>query len=113
MCWSVAYDPAGRREVCKTSAQPTLIRTQHLPPPAKTARTLRKRSPAGRFVLVTPCIKVCHSGSMHGSGYGHIADSVRAERAVRITACFRDLVAVGHGNARSAGVQELGTVFPR
>ncbi len=31
----------------KPSAQPTLVRTQHLPPPAKTARWLRKRGPAG------------------------------------------------------------------
>ncbi len=77
----------GRRSV-KPSAQPTLVRTQHLPPPAKTAPGLRKRGPAGRFLLVTPCISVCHRGSMRSSGYGHIADSVRAERAVRITARF-------------------------
>jgi len=31
---------------------------------------------------------VCHRGSMHSSGYGHIADSVRAKLAVRITARF-------------------------
>ena len=49
-----------RRSV-KPSAQPTLVRTQHLPPPAKTARWLRKRSSAGRFLLVTACIKVCHA----------------------------------------------------
>ena len=74
----------------KPSAQPTLVRTQHLPLPAKTAPGLRKRGPAGRFLLVTPCIRVCHRGSMRSSGYGHIADSVRAERAVRITARFAD-----------------------
>jgi hypothetical protein len=33
---------------------------------------------------------VCHCASMHSNGYGHIADSVRAERAVRITARFVD-----------------------
>jgi hypothetical protein len=44
--------------------------------------------PVGRFRLVTPCISACHRGSMRGSGYGHIADSVRAERPVRITARF-------------------------
>jgi hypothetical protein len=46
--------------------------------------------PAGRFVLVTMCITMCHRGSIHSSGCGHIADSVRAERAVRITARFAD-----------------------
>ena len=67
----------GRRSV-KPSAQPTLVRTQHLPHPGETARWLRKRGPAGRFLLVTPCIRVCHRGSMRSSGYGQIADSVRA-----------------------------------
>ena len=70
----------------KPSAQPTLVRTQHLPPPAKTARTLRKRGPAGRFLLVTPCIRVRHYGSMHGSVRVHMVYSVRAKLAVRITA---------------------------
>jgi hypothetical protein len=74
----------------KPSAQPTLVRTQHLPPPAKTARWLRKRGPVGRSLLVTACISVRHCGSMRSSGYGHIADRVRAERAVRITARFAD-----------------------
>ena len=74
----------------KPSAQPTLVRTQHLPPPAKTARSLRKRGPAGRFLLVTPCISVCHRGSMRSSGCVHMVYSVRAERAVRITARFAD-----------------------
>jgi len=83
---------SGRQErSVKPSAQPTLVRTQHLPPPAKTVRMLWKRGPAGRSLLVAVCIRVGHRGSMHGSGYGHIADSVRAERAVRITARFADL----------------------
>ena len=72
----------------KPSAQPTLVRTQHLPPPAKTARWLRKRGPAGRFLLVTPCIRVRHYGSMHGSVHVHMVYSVRAKLAVRITAPF-------------------------
>jgi hypothetical protein len=81
--------PSGQRErSVKPSASPTQVRTLDLPPPAKTARMLRKRGPAGRFLLVTPCIRVRHRGSMRGSGYGHIADSVRAERAVRQTARF-------------------------
>jgi hypothetical protein len=46
--------------------------------------------PAGRFLLVTPCISEYHRGPMRSSGYGNIADSVRAERAVRITARFAD-----------------------
>ena len=62
--------------VCKPSAQPTLVRTQHLPPPAKTACSLRKRGPAGRFLLVAACLKACHCGSIRSSGYGHIADRV-------------------------------------
>ena len=75
----------------KPSAQPTLVRTQHLPPPAKTARSLRKRGPAGRFPLVPPCVIVCRCRSSRSDRYGHIADSVRAEGAVRGTACFADL----------------------
>ena len=74
----------------KPSAQPTLVRTQHLPPPAKTARSLRKRGPAGRFLLVPPCVIVCRCRSSRSDRYGHIADSVRAEGAVRGTACFAD-----------------------
>ena len=74
----------------KPSAQPTLVRTQHLPPPAKTARSLRKRGPAGRFLLVPPCVIVCRCRSWRSDRYGHIADSVRAEGAVRGTACFAD-----------------------
>jgi hypothetical protein len=55
------------------------------------ARQLRKRGPAGRFLLVTLCIRVSHRVSIHSNGYGHIADSVQAERAVRITARFAGL----------------------
>ena len=86
----------GKRFV-KPSAQPTLVRTQHLPPPAKTTRSLRKRGPAGRFLLVTPRVRVDHYGSMHGSVHVHMVYSVRAKLAVRITARFRDLLAAGHG----------------
>ena len=74
----------------KPSAQPTLVRTQHLPPPAKTARSLRKRGPAGRFLLVPPCVIVCRCRSSRSNRYGQIADSVRAKQAVRGTACFAD-----------------------
>jgi hypothetical protein len=47
----------GERSV-KPSAQPTLVRTQHLPPPAKTARYLGYLGYAGRFSVshaVSPC----------------------------------------------------------
>ena len=47
--------------VCKPSAQPTLVRTQHLPPPAKTARWLRKRGPRAVSFLsrrVSGCVTV-------------------------------------------------------
>jgi hypothetical protein len=74
----------------KPSAQPTLVRTQHLPPPAKTAPWLRKRGPAGRFLLVTMCISTCHYGSMHGSVRVHMVYSARVELAVRITARCAD-----------------------
>src|SRR5271157_776814 len=88
-------EPCGRaesRNTVKPSAQPTLVRTQHLPPPAKTARSLRKRGPAGRFLLVTtPCISGCHYGSMCRGGCVHMVYSERPEGAVRITARFADL----------------------
>jgi len=61
----------GKRSV-KPSAQPTLVRTQHLPPPAKTARWLRKRGLAGRFLLVPPCVIVCRCRSWRSDRYGHI-----------------------------------------
>ncbi len=63
-----------------------MVRTQHLPPPAKTARSLRKRGPAGRFLLVPPCVIVCRHRAWRSNRYGHMADSVRAEGAVRGTA---------------------------
>jgi hypothetical protein len=38
--------------------------------------------PAGRFLLVTPCIAVSHRESMRCGVHGHIADGVRAARTV-------------------------------
>jgi hypothetical protein len=46
--------------------------------------------PAGRFLLVPPCVMVCRCRAWRSNRYGHIADSVRAEGAVRGTACFAD-----------------------
>ena len=60
------------------------------PPPAKTAPSLRKRGPAGRFPLVPPCVIVCRCRSWRSNRYGQIDDIVRAEGAVRGTACFAD-----------------------
>ena len=90
LCSSEAVWRCRQESTVKPSAQPTLVRTQHLPPPAKTARSLRKRGPAGRFPLVPPCVIVCRCRSSRSDRYGHIADSVRAEGAVRGTACFAD-----------------------
>ena len=84
--WSARLTRVEGERSVKPSAQPTLVRTQHLPPPAKTARWLRKRGPAGRFLLVTPCVKVRHYGSRRGSVHVHMVYSVRAKLAVRITA---------------------------
>ena len=103
LCRSEAIWRCRQERTVKPSAQPTLVRTQHLPPPAKTAHGLRKRGPAGRFLLVTACIRMRHYGSTHGSVRVHMVYSVRAKLAVRITARFRNLVAVGYGKTRSAG----------
>jgi hypothetical protein len=71
----LAHRAAGHRwTVCKPSAQPTLVRTQHLPLPAKTTRGLgflRVRGPSG---AVSPCVIVGQETSLHHDGYGHIAD---------------------------------------
>jgi len=80
--------------VCKTIGSATLVLTQHLPtqhlpPPAKTARWLRRRGPAGRFLLARHVSGCVTAGRCHCSGYGHIDDSVRAERAVHMTARLR------------------------
>ena len=42
--------------------------------------------PGAPFLLVTPCIRMRHHGSMHGSVHVHMVYSVRAKLAVRITA---------------------------
>ena len=89
--------PSGQRErSVKPSAQPTLVRTQHLPPPAKTARWLRKRGPAGRFFSVPPCVILYRCGAACRGVHGRIADGIRApSRSVRTVGCFTD----GHGRA--------------
>jgi hypothetical protein len=59
---------------------------------------------------------------MHGSVHVHIADSVRAKLAVRITARFGDLMTVSHGkdaigrrkpgNLRSTGAVPVSGIVP-
>jgi hypothetical protein len=51
------WDDTDERSV-KPSAQPTLVRTQHLPLPAETARLLRILALAGRFFSVPACVTV-------------------------------------------------------
>ena len=61
MRWSAACTSAGGERSVKPSAQPTLVRTQHLPPPAKTAPGLRKRAHGAVFFLsrrVSACVTV-------------------------------------------------------
>jgi hypothetical protein len=49
--------PSGQRErSVKPSAKPSLVRTQHLPPPAETARALHICGVTGRFSLVPYCL---------------------------------------------------------
>jgi hypothetical protein len=81
----------------KPSAQPTLVRTQHLPPPAETASWLRKRARGAVFVLVTSRIRVCHCASRRRGVHGRIADGVRAGRAVGDTAGFPRTATDGPG----------------
>jgi hypothetical protein len=81
--------PMGRNgRSVKPSAQPTLVRTQHLPPPAETARDpgfLRVRGP---LCVVSSCVIAGQQTSLRGSGYGHMADGFRPGGAVHRTACF-------------------------
>src|ERR1039458_9175657 len=71
----------------KPSAKPTLVRTQHLPPPAKIARELGFPGLAGLLVIVPPCFVMCRCEPLRSSGYGHMADGIRPEPAVHRTAC--------------------------
>ena len=80
--------PSGQRErSVKPSAQPTLVRTQHLPPPAETARELGIPGPRGPSAVVSSCVIGGQETPLRGSGYGHIADRIGPEQAVHRTAC--------------------------
>ena len=101
----------------KPSAQPTLVRTQHLPPPAKTARWLRILVAGGPFSPVPACVTLCRCRPLCRGVHGRIADGFCAlERSVRTVGCFTD----GHGrdavaarspacsNAKGGGFQLVG-----
>jgi len=76
-----------RRSSVKPSAQPTLVRTQHLPPPAQTARDRGILPSRGPSWLVSSSVIVGQETPLHHGGYGHIPDGSGAEGAVRRTAC--------------------------
>ena len=69
--------PMGRNgRSVKPSAKPTLVRTQHLPPPAEMARELGIPGLAGHLALVPPCFMMCRCEPLRSSGYGHMADGI-------------------------------------
>jgi hypothetical protein len=88
-----------RQRSVKPSAQPTLVRTQCLPLPAKMSPPAAETRPGGRFLLVTPCIAVCHRESMRCGVHGRIADGARGARTV---GAHRRLFTDGHGRAALA-----------
>jgi len=91
-----------RRSV-KPSAQPTQVRTLHLPLPAETAPGLRLPRLAGRLLVVPPCCIMCRRGVWCRSGCGHMADGSGAGGAVHGTA------GSGGRRARSSGSVALRT----
>jgi hypothetical protein len=84
-----------------------MVRIHHLPPPAKTSRELGFPRAPGRFLLVPPWVSVCHRRPLCSSGYGHMADSVRAGAAVRGTACLAPGPAIP-ARAKIIGSRSLG-----
>jgi hypothetical protein len=87
---SMAIPMIWNKRPVKPSAQPTLVRTQHLPLPRKRPVSWGAPGFAGRPVLchlVSSCVIVGQQTSLCGSGYGHMADGIRAEGAVHRTAC--------------------------
>ena len=87
--WRQAGCPSGQRErSVKPSAQPTLVRTQHLPLPAEAARELGIPRYRGPSCVVPWWVIFGQQTSLCGSGYGHIADGIGAGGAVHRTACW-------------------------
>jgi hypothetical protein len=93
------------RRTVKPSAQPTLVRTQHLPLPAETARDRGILPSRGPLYLVSSCVITGQRMSLCGSGYGHMADGSRPGQAVHRTVCFPGCdghpVRVAPGQARA------------
>jgi hypothetical protein len=81
------YELTKNKQSVKPSAKPTLVRTQHLPPPAETARELGIPGLAGLLCLVPLCFMMCRCEPLRSSDCGHIADGSGAEPAVHRTAC--------------------------
>jgi hypothetical protein len=81
------------RATRQPSAKPTLVRTQHLPLPAETARELGIPGLAGLLCLVPLCFMMCRCEPLRSSGYGHMTDGFGVEQAVHRTACSRISVA--------------------
>jgi hypothetical protein len=100
VCAGQRCSPCGGATGCKTVGSAYVSSN---PTPATTCENgpgLRKRGPAARFLLVTPCIRMRHHGSMYGSVHVHMVYSVRVKLAVRITARF----AVGRPSRRGEEV---------
>ena len=74
------------RLTVKPSAKPTLVRTQHLPLPAETARELGIPRLAGLLAAVPLCFIMFRCEPLRSSGYGHMADGIGPEPAVHRTA---------------------------
>jgi hypothetical protein len=66
-----------------------LVRTQHLPLPAKTARVLRLLPAHGPSCVVSSSVISGQEMPLNHASYGQIADGIGAEGAVHRTACFR------------------------
>ena len=67
-----------RERSVKPSASPTLVRTQHLPLPAETARDLGIFRVRGSSCVVSSSVIAGQETSLHHAGYGHIDDMHRA-----------------------------------
>ena len=74
--------PSGQRErSVKPSAKPTLVRTQHLPPPAKTAHDQRRRGQK----LVLPGALMCGWGRAYAGGCAQYVPKIAAGSVIEVT----------------------------
>jgi hypothetical protein len=109
--------PSGQRErSVKPSAQPTLVRTQHLPLPAETARLLRILARAGRFFSVPACVTLERCRSSYCAVHGRIADGrpcCRDGRYAQLRRSVCTVAAVGahrrlfHGRPRTGRADRI------